>query len=188
MSARARIVLARHGATRFNREGRYQGAGPDPGLSPEGWAQARRVARRFAAERVAAVYSSDLPRALQTARVAGALLGVPVTAVPGLREISFGEWEGLSAAEIRERWGPLWDAWVRDPRSCRPPGGEDLDSMCSRVVGALRAIAAAHPGGVVGVVSHGGPIRAALCGLSTDRGGGFWDFAVEPGSIAVIDA
>ncbi|MEX2212377.1 MAG: histidine phosphatase family protein [Gaiellaceae bacterium] len=146
-----RIILVRHGETDWNFEHRWQGHADTP-LNDKGRAQARELADRFDGEQVAAVYSSDLLRARETARILAERLGLEVTTVPALRERSFGLWEGLRHEDIVHRFPGLDDS----------PDAETREAMARRVLVSLRAIAASHPGETVLVVSHGGPIRAAL--------------------------
>jgi broad specificity phosphatase PhoE len=146
-----RIILARHGETDWNLERRWQGHSDRP-LNQTGLAQAEELAEQLAGEPIAAVYSSDLLRAHETARVVAARLGLDVVAVPGLREREFGSWEGLRDVEVEHRF----------PGAHGPPDGETRQEMLRRVLESLEAIAAAHDGETVLVVCHGGPIRAAL--------------------------
>jgi uncharacterized phosphatase len=146
-----RIILARHGETDWNLERRWQGHSDRP-LNETGRAQAEELAEQLAGEPIAAVYSSDLVRAHETARIVAARLGLDVVAVPGLRERQFGSWEGLQDAEVEHRF----------PGAHGPPDGENREEMLRRVLASLEAIAAAHNGDTVLVVCHGGPIRAAL--------------------------
>jgi broad specificity phosphatase PhoE len=146
-----RIILARHGETDWNLERRWQGHSDRP-LNETGLAQAEELATELAGEPIAAVYSSDLVRAHETARIVAARLGLDVVAVPGLRERQFGSWEGLRDVEVEHRF----------PGAHGPPDGETREEMLRRVLESLEAIAAAHDGETVLVVCHGGPIRAAL--------------------------
>lgn len=141
------ILLARHGQTDWNLEGRVQGH-TDRALDETGLAQARALADELDGEQLDAIYSSDLVRAMDTARHVADRKGLPVTASPDLREKHFGTWEGLTDAEVIERFpeagnGPWGDA-------------ETGEAVERRVLRALRRIADAHPGGRVLVVSHGG--------------------------------
>jgi broad specificity phosphatase PhoE len=145
------LLLVRHGETDWNREGRVQGHSDVP-LNDTGRAQARALAARLAAERVDAVYSSDLRRARDTAQEVARASGHTVTTTPHLREKHFGSWEGLTRDEILSG----------DPDALSGPwgDGETRDEMADRVLHALRGIAARHEGETVVVVSHGGPLRA----------------------------
>ena len=154
-----RIILARHGETDWNLERRWQGHSDRP-LNETGLAQAEELAEELAGEPIAAVYSSDLVRAHETARIVAARLGLVVVAVPGLRERQFGSWEGLRDVEVEHRF----------PGAHGPPDGETREEMLRRVLESLEAIAAAHDGETVLVVCHGGPIRAALLHHGHPRG------------------
>lgn len=146
-----RIILARHGETDWNLERRWQGHSDRP-LNETGRAQAEALAEQLAGEPIDAVYSSDLVRAHETARIVASRLGRDVVAVPALRERRFGGWEGLRDVEVEERF----------PGAHGPPDGETREEMRRRVLESLEAIAASHAGQTVLVVTHGGPIRAAL--------------------------
>ncbi|MGE5689399.1 MAG: histidine phosphatase family protein [Pseudomonadota bacterium] len=155
------ILLVRHGETDWNAERRVQGHTDRP-LNETGRAQARELADELESTPLDAVYSSDLVRAHETARVVAERKGLAVTAVPGLREREFGTWEGLTDREILDRFphahhGPWGD-------------GETPDEMSRRVLESLRRIAETHEDETVLVVSHGGPLRAVLrhCGTAAD--------------------
>jgi broad specificity phosphatase PhoE len=142
------ILLARHGETDWNREGRWQGWA-DPPLNETGREQARRLAEQLRSTPFDAVYSSDLRRAHETALIVAEPHRVPVVADPGLREIDVGSWSGLTRAEIDERF----------PNSERPDGETRAEHL-ARVLHAVERIARAHAGERILVVSHGGTMRA----------------------------
>jgi 2,3-bisphosphoglycerate-dependent phosphoglycerate mutase len=133
----------------------------DVPLSPEGRAQARAVGEALAQLPVTALYASDLTRARETAAPAAAALGREVRTLKALRERHFGAWEGRSAADLARDVPAAWGRLGSDP-GFAPPGGESLAALADRVLPAIAAILAAHPGGLVAVVAHGGPVRAAL--------------------------
>jgi 2,3-bisphosphoglycerate-dependent phosphoglycerate mutase len=118
-----RIILARHGETDWNRERRWQGHSDRP-LNDTGREQAETLAAQLADEPIAAVYSSDLVRAHETARIVAERLGLDVVAVPGLRERRFGSWEGLHDVEVERRF----------PGIHSPPDGEAREEMARRVL------------------------------------------------------
>jgi len=156
------ILLARHGETDWNAEGRVQGHTDRP-LNEAGVAQGLALADELSGERLDAVYASDLTRALDTARAVAEPRGLSVIPVPDLRERNFGTWEGLLDTEILQRF----------PQAKTGPWGDDetQEQLAERVMAALFRIAENHPDGQVLVVSHGGPLRAALrrCGISSER-------------------
>jgi 2,3-bisphosphoglycerate-dependent phosphoglycerate mutase len=152
------IHLARHGETDWNRELRWQGHA-DPPLNEEGRRQADALATRLVATPLAAVYSSDLRRAAETAEIVAGRLGLPVATDPALREIDVGSWEGFTLAELEARSPEAVARW-EETGEHGWEGGESHEQMAARVREAVRSIAARHDGEEVLVVTHGGPIRA----------------------------
>ena len=128
------ILLARHGETDWNRDLRVQGHSDTP-LNETGRAQARELARSLAAEPIHAIYASDLARARETAEIVAAARKLEVSSEPGLRERSFGSWEGLTRQEIDDRFGA---------RSTHD--GESDEAVRVRMLAAVHRIVAAHPG------------------------------------------
>jgi len=133
----------------------------DVPLSATGRAQARAAADALGRLPVTAIYTSDLVRARATAAPAAAALGLEVRAVKALRERDFGAWEGRDPADLARTTPDAWGRLYRDP-GFAPPGGESLAALTDRVLPAIADILRAHPGGLVAVVAHGGPVRAAL--------------------------
>ena len=148
------LLLARHGETDWNRDGRFQGHA-DPPLNDRGRRQAHALAELLADEPLEAIYSSDLLRAQETAQIVAMQRGMDVILDPQLRERDVGEWSGLTRAEIDERFPNQIQAW----REGRAVVGETREALNERVVEAAHRISRAHPEGVVLVVSHGGALR-----------------------------
>ena len=151
-----RILLARHGETDWNRVGRWQGQA-DPPLNDAGRGQAAELAERLAGDGIGAIYSSDLVRASQTARVVADRLGLAVVEDQGLREIDVGSWSGLTRAEVEQRFPEGYARWLGGELG---HDGETREELTERVVGAVERIAAGHPSETILVVTHGGAIRA----------------------------
>jgi len=152
------ILLARHGETDWNREGRMQGQSDQP-LNALGRAQAGALAEALVGVELAAVYSSDLRRAYETARIVADARGMDVVVTAALREVDFGEWEGMRRDEIEHRF-PVGHSRWRRYEGHGWEHGESYEEMGARVVAAVLGIAAGHPGEQVLLVAHGGPIRA----------------------------
>ncbi|EKP93910.1 histidine phosphatase family protein [Thermaerobacter subterraneus] len=160
------LYLIRHGETDWNRAGVYQGQ-KDTALSPRGRQQARALGRRFAHHPLDLVLASDLKRAVETARaVAGSRRPpVPLETDPRLREMNFGAWEGLAAAEIRARYADDYAAYQADPFEGRPTGGETFRELGERAWDAVDE-RLRRPGlRRLAVVAHGGTVKALLCRL-----------------------
>jgi broad specificity phosphatase PhoE len=156
-----RLWLVRHGQTDWNLEGRYQGHADMP-LNALGLAQARLLADKLYGEVFDALYTSDLERAYQTARVLADSLDLEPVPDPRLREIHQGEWQGLLVVDVAQRFTAEVERRRADPLSARPPGGESVGELAARMASAAGDIARRHPGGKVLVVSHGLSMAALL--------------------------
>jgi probable phosphoglycerate mutase len=151
-----RICLVRHGETEWNAEKRIQGQ-VDIALNAQGLAQAEAVARWLSPLPVAALYSSDLLRAWQTAEPTGIAQGLTPIAEHGLRERRYGIFEGLTYAEARSAYPACYELFEhRDPDAVIPQGGESLRQLDQRVTECLRRLAARHAGQMIVLVTHGG--------------------------------
>ena len=153
------ILLARHGETDWNREGRFQGHA-DPPLNRTGRDQAVELSLALMAEDLAAVYSSPLQRALETAELVAASRELEPVIVAALQEVDVGSWSGLTRTEVEHRFPKQYARWLDHGQGWED--GETYDEMGTRVVAALLELAAAHDGERVLAVTHGGPIRAAF--------------------------
>lgn len=155
MSAARRLVLWRHGQTSWNLERRFQGQTDIP-LDETGIAQARQAAGHLASLKPVALFSSDLQRAQLTAATLAERTGLPVTLDKDLRERSGGVWEGLTDAEIRERYPAERATW-------NPPNGELTLVVADRVAGAFARIAESiEPGDLAIAVGHGASLRLGM--------------------------
>jgi len=150
-----RLILIRHGETAWNRATRIQGHTDIP-LSPLGLAQAQRLAEALADEPLAAIYSSDLSRARQTAEAVAGSQGLAIHFDAGLRERAFGRFEGLSWEEIDRGYPEDAARWRKREPDFAVGGGESLTVFSARCLAAARRAAVAHPGQSIAVVAHGG--------------------------------
>lgn len=150
-----RIIAIRHGETAWNVDNRIQGQLDVP-LNDMGQWQVRQLARALVDETIAAVYSSDLARASQTAGAVAEACGRPVVLDAELRERHFGEFEGFTWSEIAQRWPAQSARWRQRDIDFAPGGGESLRRFYARSVGAATRMAAAHPGQTIALVAHGG--------------------------------
>ncbi|WJV49110.1 bifunctional RNase H/acid phosphatase [Streptomyces flavofungini] len=163
LGAPATFVLLRHGETPLTPQKRFSGSGgSNPSLSDVGREQAVRVAAALAARgTVQAVVSSPLLRCQETARTVAARLGLDVHLEEGLRETDFGDWEGLTFAEVRERQPDELTAWLASP-DVAPPGGESFAEVTTRVEAARERLLAAYAGRTVLLVTHVTPIKTLV--------------------------
>jgi len=184
-----RLILVRHGETELTAARRYSGRGDVP-MSERGLAQAEATASRVAAMvgPVAAVVTSPLSRCVRMAEaIAGAGGEVPVRVEPDLIECDFGEWEGLTFAEVRERWPDRLDTWLGSP-SVAPPSGESFDTVASRVRAAVGRLLEGYPGQSVVVVSHVTPIKLLLRDALAAGEAFLHRLFLDPAGISIVDS
>jgi broad specificity phosphatase PhoE len=165
------IYLLRHGDVGLGGRPRFIGHLDLP-LSPLGERQGAAQAERLRRARLAAVVASDLARAYRTAELIAGPHGLPLTVLPALREMSMGQWEGLTADEISARDPTAFAAWNARIADVPFPGGESLRDLMARAWPAFEAVTAAHSGAAIAVVAHGGTNRVLVCralGLPLDR-------------------
>ena len=153
MAAGRDIVFVRHGETDWNRERRVQGS-QGASINEAGREQARALSRLLWEVPLQAVYSSELPRAVETASYVAGPHSIGVVTDSRLNEIHHGEWEGMLESELPDL--PLYLKWRDDPTAANLPGGETLQAVHDRSVAAMREIVARHEAsdGLIAVVSH----------------------------------
>ncbi len=157
---------------------------PGVSLSPEGRAQAERLAARLAGEPIRAVLTSPLERARETAEPIAAALGLESRVEPALNEIDFGEWTGRSFDALED--DPAWRRWNAARGLARPPGGETMLAVQARMRDHIDGLRTEHPDGQVALVSHCDVIRATLLlylGLPVDA---YDRIAVDPASVSTV--
>lgn len=181
-----RLLLVRHAETDWNRERRYQGW-RDIMLSETGREQAEAAGRLLARERLAAVWSSPLGRARQTAAAIAAPHALPVREATAFKEMRLGDWEGLTRTEVRVRFPALYEVWSASPHLASVPGGETLAEVRGRVLAGLEDLRAAHDGQTICLVAHGISGRIlilAALGLGLDR---VWSIEISPTGISELE-
>ncbi len=153
-------LLLRHGQTAMSVQKRYAGRSDVP-LTQAGARQAAAAAKRLASAGLDVIVTSPLRRAAATAAEVAAAAAVPVVTDEGFLETDFGDWDGLTFAEVRRRWPAELAAWLADP-AVPPPGGESFADVSTRVTGALRRVLADRPRQRVLIVSHVTPIKTLV--------------------------
>lgn len=161
---KTRLFLVRHGETEWNKLGKFQGT-IDIDLSEQGIAQAHCVSKRFNGN-FDHIYSSPLKRAYETAEIICEGKGIKPLLANDLREISFGEWEGMTIKDILDVYPSEFDRWINDEVEAPLCGGDlSLRKASIRAKNAIREIVNKHKGDSIIVVAHGGIIKAALVGI-----------------------
>jgi len=181
------IVLVRHGQTEWNRVERFRGRADVP-LNAAGLAQAEAAGRRIAAAwQPAAVYASPLSRAVRTAEAIARPLNLLVLVAPGLVDIDYGQWQGLTPDEARQRWPEMVHAWYEAPHRARIPGGETLAALQTRAMAAVRELAAGHEGQTIVLVSHTVVNRVILLGVLGAGLERFWGLGQDTAALNVLE-
>jgi broad specificity phosphatase PhoE len=181
------LILVRHGRTAWNAVERFRGR-EDLSLDDTGLAQAERAAERIARRwRPTAVYSSPLVRARQTAEAIARRCGLLVQIHPGLIDIDYGRWQGLTPEEATQRHPRRTRNWYRGTWWSRPPGGEALRAVKRRCLKTVADIARRHAGQTVVAVGHTVVNRAILLGALSLGLGRFWHLRQEPCALNVIE-
>jgi broad specificity phosphatase PhoE len=156
-----RVYLMRHGEVANGGEKRYNGH-IDVDITEKGIEQMHRLAGILEGKPVSAVYSSDLIRSAKGAKIISDRLGLTPTSIRTLRERSVGQWEGMTAEEIKHCYPREYAAWRADLLNYRPPEGECLLDVRERIIPEYRRIVAAHAGQEIALLLHGGVNRVIL--------------------------
>lgn len=158
------LLLIRHGETEWNTLGKFQGC-TDIDLSEEGIKQAELLKDRLKGD-FDFIYTSPLSRALETANILSAGTKKEVTIANEIREINFGEWEGLTLREISERYPEIFKVWRVDKKESYICGGDSsINNAANRATKCILDIVSKHKGEKIVIVAHGGIIKAGLIGL-----------------------
>ncbi len=157
-----RLILIRHGQTVWNKIGRYQGQA-DIELSELGQQQAAQLGKWFPYTDVKAVYASSLKRAMDTGKAVADRLGLEVVGCDELREIYFGDWEGLTYDEIHDGWPTEHEGLFNRPDITVCPNGEGFAQVQERAVAKLQELLKKHEGETFVIAAHGGVNRTILC-------------------------
>ncbi|MEN9563016.1 MAG: alpha-ribazole phosphatase [Chloroflexota bacterium] len=182
-----KLFLTRHGQTDWNLARRYQGHS-NTELNQVGIRQAELLAQRLSKETIHAIYSSDLSRALDTAQKINSLQATAKTVSTDKRwrELSFGDWEGMTYEEMAAYSPELFDAWMKDSLSISTPNGETHRQLAERVQMAFDEIKAKHKDETVLVVGHSGSMQTLLSltlGIDLSR---YWQFRISQASLSEL--
>jgi len=179
-----KIYLIRHGETNSNNDRKFQGRIDTP-LNITGIEQARKLAAYMKQFPLDAIYCSIMQRARMTAEPLAVAMGLSVNYVKEFREVSFGDWEGLTYWEIKEKWSKEINLFFAKPAEFVPPRGETFQEVQDRSFGALNKILKEQDGNIA-IISHGGVIRALICQLLNMPLNSFWKINIYNASVSVF--
>jgi len=182
-----RIILVRHGETKWNKEGRYQGQ-IDTDLSEEGLRQTELVAEALKDTHIDVFYGSPLRRSYQTAQmIAKYHDDAPVRVEARFTEISHGEWEGLLSTEVDAKYGQMVKDWKDQPHTVHMPGGEHLEQVQERSMAAIHDIVEKHPNQTVLVAAHDAINKVIICGVLEIGLKNFWRVKQDNTGISILE-
>lgn len=179
------IVLVRHGRTAANREGIFRGRMDVP-LDDTGRAQAAATARFLKGTPLAAIYSSPLSRARETAEATARLQGLEIVVEDPFTNLDLGPWTGRKRSEVAEAEPENWRIWIERPEDLVLPGAETLDQVADRSVARLDELVERHAGETFAVVSHRAVLKPLLARALHLARPWFWRFATDPGSVSLL--
>ena len=182
-----RIILVRHGETDWNKEQIFRGRIDVP-LNSTGLQQAKATGEVLSGQKIDAIYSSPLSRAIQTANgIISFHSHITVKEAKGFMDIDFGKWQGLPHKNVEDEFKDLYDAWQREPHNLKMPGGEGLDDVKLRAMESLNDILSSHVDETVVIASHRVVNKVILCailGLSNQH---FWRIRQDTCAINIFE-
>jgi phosphoserine phosphatase len=182
-----KIILTRHGHVEGINPVRFRGRLDLP-LTPLGQRQITATSRRInAAWRIAAIYTSPMSRCVITGQAIAASSGVEASALPGLNDIDYGEWQGLTRDEAEARWPDAVATWYHAPQLAQPPGGETLQDVLTRAASMLRDLVARHGDDTIVLVGHDSVNRVILMHALDLPLSRYWALMQEPCAISELD-
>jgi phosphoserine phosphatase len=176
------IILVRHGETAWNAGETFRGKKDVP-LNGTGLEQARLLGEYLRDEKIDVIYSSPLSRAVKTAEAVAAPHGLTVSAVNNLSDMDFGEWEGLTLAEVQECYEEVYRDWMDTPEQVKIPGGETLQDVEDRAMPFLQEAVARLGEGTLVFVSHRVVLKVIICNLLCLGNTGFFNVKLDNAAV-----
>jgi probable phosphoglycerate mutase len=180
------IYLIRHGETAFNVDSRFRGRVDIP-LSKDGFAQAQELAHALCYAPFAALYSSPLSRAIQTAEAISLSQCLDIVPHPKFNNIDLGDWTDRPKSEIESEYPELWREWISSPERMSIPNAETIESVRSRSTGALDRLVSLHRGQCFGIVSHRAVLKPLIASLLFMPEPYFWKLHLNTASFTVFE-
>lgn len=181
-----RLILVRHGQTQWNQEDRFRGRA-DISLDEKGMSQAEATAARLEHMGVSAIYSSPLRRAMQTAEPAARRLRVETRPLPGVTDIDYGSWQGLTIPQAAEHDPGVFQQWQHSPQLARFPGGESMEEARHRAAAAVASILPGHADQSIAVVSHVTICRLLILDLLSLPTSHFWAIGLSNCALSIFE-
>jgi broad specificity phosphatase PhoE len=181
-----RVYLVRHGQTEWNKNLIFRGRIDIP-LNEKGHREAEAIAEALKDRNIDAIYTSPLGRSIETARPTAEFFDLEIVCVPGLIDISYGDWEGLSFNEVKKRYKNQYTKWEKRPDLVRFPKGETLNEVRGRSFCAMKDIVKENPGKSVLIIPHRVINKVLLCAILGIGNSHFWEIKQDTGCINLIE-
>ncbi len=178
------IILARHGETEWNVAEVFRGR-IDVALNETGLKQAELLSEYLSEIKIEAVYSSPLKRALKTAEAIASHHNLEVIITPGLNDLDFGQWQGLSRKEVNEKYPESYTDWLNRPGRVKIPSGESLDDVRERAMAFVDEVITRHTGTIV-LASHRVVHKVLICALLGLDNSHFWNIKLDTCAITTF--
>ena len=182
----SRLLLVRHGITEFNSTRRFAGYS-DVELSTDGYHQVEKLRDRLANEKIDAIYSSDLKRALATAEVISSERELEIVPCPELREMNYGEVEGLTFDEISRSYPEVAELVRNSLLQLKFPGGESFEEFVERTITFMNRLNKHAPEHTILITSHNGPLRVLMCHLLEIDQNHWRQIRIDNASLSIVD-
>jgi len=178
------IILVRHGETEWNVAEIFRGR-TDIELNETGIRQAELLAEHLSGVKIDAIYASPLRRALKTAEIIAGYHQLDVTINPGLTDCNFGEWQGLSHQEVKDKYRELYTEWIKHPGQVKMPAGESLGDVRKRAGDVIMKIIARHEETIT-LVSHRVVNKVLICALLGLDNSHFWNIKLDTCGVTIF--
>ena len=181
-----KIYLVRHGESKWNKLKKIQGQQNIP-LTEKGIEQAKLVGKRLVDEGIEKIYSSDLKRAYDTAKIVGDMLKIDVIPTKGLREINFGIWEGLTADILKSKFNKEQELWLKEPEKLKIEGAESISELQARAMQEINTIISDNNVNNILIVSHSATLKTIILGLLGINICHFKNLSLKNVSLSIIE-
>ena len=181
-----KIYLIRHGQTEWNKRQTFRGRIDIP-LNERGHKEAEAILEAVKNKKISSIYASPLRRSIETAKPIEQFFNLEILPVKGLIDINYGDWQGLTADDVKKRYKRQYNQWEKTPNLVRFPSGETLDEVKERSFSAFRDIVKKNPGKTIVVVPHRVVNKVLLCALLGLSNSHFWEIRQDTGCINLIE-
>lgn len=181
-----KVYLVRHGQTEWNKKLTFRGRIDIP-LNEDGHREAEAIGDALKDKGIEAIYTSPLRRSIETAQPTAKIFHLDIVPVEGLIDISYGDWEGLTFHEVKEKYRDLYGQWEKRPDLVRFPNGESLDEVRERSFSSFRDIVKENPGQSILVIPHRVINKVLLCAILGLSNSHFWEIKQDTGCVNVIE-